>query len=102
MTKFKKVIATAEAKVAKAEAEAFAARLEAIEAILQNASEYDVLMLCARALATVVPDCCEKHQEEFKGELLRVLGDCVEIVRQERDAAEADENRGSDAHPPVH
>jgi hypothetical protein len=38
MTKFKKVIATAEAKVAKAEAEAFAARLEAIEAILQNAS----------------------------------------------------------------
>ena len=73
MTKFKKVIATAEAKVAKAEAEAFAARLEAIEAILQNASEYDVLMLCARVLATVVPDCCDKHQEEFKGELLRVL-----------------------------
>ena len=63
MTKFKKVIATAEAKVAKAEAEAFAARLEAIEAILQNASEYDVLMLCARVLATVVPDCCDKHQE---------------------------------------
>ena len=61
MTKFKKVIATAEAKVAKAEVEAFAARLEAIEAILQNAS--DVLMLCARVLATVVPDCCDKHQE---------------------------------------
>ena len=60
MTKFKKVIATAEAKVAKAEAEAFAARLEAIEAILQNASEYDALMLCARVLATVVPDCCDK------------------------------------------
>ena len=102
MTKFKKVIATAEAKVAKAEAEAFAARLEAIEAILQNASEYDVLMLCARVLATVVPGCCDKHQEEFKGELLRVLSDCVEIVRQERDAAEADEKRAGDAHPPVH
>ena len=97
MTKFKNVIATAEAKVAKAEAEAFAARLEAIEAILQNASEHDVLMLCVRVLATVVPDCCDKHQEEFKGELLRVLSDCVE-----RDAAEADENRDSDARPPVH
>ena len=59
-------------------------------------------MLCARALATVVPDCCDKHQEEFKGELLRVLSDCVEIVRQEREAAQADENRDSDAHPPVH
>ena len=102
MTKFKKVIATAEAKVAKAEAEAFAARLEAIEAILQNASEYDVLTLCARVLATVVPDCCDKHQEEFKGELLRVLSDCVEIVRQERNAAEAAENRDSEEHPPVH
>ena len=49
-----------------------------------------------------VPGGCEKHQEEFKGELLRVLSDCVEIVRQERDAAEADQNRDSDAHPPVH
>ena len=38
MANFKKTIATAKAKVAKAEIEAFTARLEAIDAILQDAA----------------------------------------------------------------
>ena len=99
MASFKKTISTAKAKVAKAEIVAFKARLEAIDAILQDASPDDVLSLCAHALADVVPNCCEAHQDEFKTELLRVLGDCV-AIRQEQDAAEADED--GDVHPQVH
>jgi hypothetical protein len=99
MANFKKTIATAKAKVANAEIEAFTARLEAIDAILENATPHDVLTLCARALADVVPNCCEAHQDEFKAEFLRVLSDCV-AVRQEQDAAEADEDDG--VHPQVH
>jgi hypothetical protein len=99
MANFKKTIATAKAKVAKAEIEAFKARLEALDEILQDASPHDVLSLCAHALADVVPNCCEAHQDEFKTELLRVLGDCV-AIRQEQDAAEADED--GDVHPQVH
>jgi hypothetical protein len=94
MANFKKTIATAKAKVAKAEIEAFKARLEAIDAILQDASPNDVLSLCAHALADVVPNCCEAHQDEFKAEFLRVLG-----IRQEQDAAEADED--GDVRPQV-
>ena len=99
MANFKKTVATAKAKVAKAENEAFTARLEAIDAILQDASPHDVLTLCARALAEVVPNCCEGHQDEFKAEFLRVLSDCV-AIRQEQDEAEADED--GDAHTSVH
>jgi hypothetical protein len=99
MADFKKTIATAKAKIAKAEIEAFKARLEAIDAILQNASPHEVLTLCARALADVAPNCCEAHQDEFKAEFLRVLGDCV-AVRQEQELAEADED--DDAHRQVH
>ena len=50
---------------------------EAIDAILQDASPRDVLVLCARALADVAPNCSEAHQDEFKAEFLRVLGDCM-------------------------
>ena len=99
MADFKKTIATAKAKVAKAEIEAFKARLEAIDAILQDASPHDVLTLCARALAEVAPDCCEAHQDEFKAEFLRVLGECIAAVRQAQDEAEAD---GVDVHQQVH
>jgi hypothetical protein len=88
MASFKKTVATAKAKVAKAEVEAFKARLEAIDTILQDASPHDVLTLCARALADVVPNCCEAHQDEFKAEFLRVLGECI-AVREELDEAEA-------------
>ena len=91
MADFKKTIATAKAKVAKAESEAFKARLEALDAILQDAAPHDVLTLCARALSEVAPTCCEAHQDEFKAEFLRVLNDCV-AVRQEQEAAEADED----------
>ena len=98
MASFKKTIATAKAKVTKAEIEAFTARLEALDAILQDASPDDVLSLCAQALAGVVPDCCEAHQDEFKAEFLRVLGGCV-AIRQEQDAAEADED--GDVRPQV-
>jgi hypothetical protein len=99
MADFNKTIATAKAKVAKAESLAFAARLEAIDAILRDASPDDVLALCARALAEIAPTCCEAHQDEFKAELLRVLGDCV-AIRQEQDEAEA--GGDEDVHPQVH
>jgi hypothetical protein len=98
MTAFKKTIATAKAKVADAETQAFMARLEAIDAILEGATPRDVLMLCAKALADVVPLCCEAHQDEFKADFLRALSDCI-AVQQEQDAAEAD---GDDARPQVH
>jgi hypothetical protein len=90
MANFKKTVATAKAKVAKAEIEAFNARLEAMDAILQDAPPHDVMTLCVRALAEVAPNCCEAHQDEFKAELLRALGDCV-AIRQEQEEAEDDE-----------
>jgi hypothetical protein len=43
------------------------ARLKAIGPILQDTPPYDVLTLCARALAEVVPNCCEALQDEFPG-----------------------------------
>ena len=99
MANFKNTIAAAKAKVAEADAKAFQARFEAIEAILEGANPHDVMMLCAHALAAVTPDCCEAHQNEFKAELLRVLGDCV-ALQEEQDAAEADGD--GDAPPHVH
>jgi hypothetical protein len=99
MANFKKTVATAKAKVAKAENEAFTARLEAIDDILRDASPDDVLALCARALAEVAPNCCEAHQDEFTAELLRVLSDCV-AVRQEQEEAEA--GGDDEAHTSVH
>jgi hypothetical protein len=90
---------TASARVAKAEIEAFNARLEAIDAILHDASSDDVLTLCAQALAAIAPSCCETHQDEFKTELLRVSGDCV-TVRQEQEEAES--GGDDEAHRSVH
>jgi hypothetical protein len=101
MASFKKTIATAKAKVAKAEIEAFNARLEAIDAILHDASPDDVLALCAQALAAIAPICCEMHQDEFKTELLRVLGDCV-ALRQEQEQEEAEADGEDEAHTSVH
>ena len=102
MANFKNTIAAAKAKVAEADAKAFQARFEAIEAILEGANPHDVMMLCAHALAAVAPNCCEAHQDEFKAELLRVLGDCV-AIRQEQEAAEdAAEDEGADVSPQVH
>ena len=71
------------------------ARLVAIDAILQSATPHDVLTLCAHAIAAVVPNCCEAHQDEFKAEFLGVLGDCVAIQQQEQD-------EDDDAHTSVH
>jgi hypothetical protein len=99
MANFKKTVATPKAKVAKAESLAFAARLEAIDAILQGAPPHDVLTLCVHAIAEVAPTCCEAHQDEFKTELLRALGDCV-AIRQEQEEAEAGED--DEAHTQVH
>ena len=99
MANFKKTVATARAKVAKADIEAFNARLEAIDAILHDASPDDVLTLCAQALAAIAPICCETHQDEFKMELRWVLGDCV-AIRQEQEEAEA--GRDDEAHTSVH
>jgi len=75
----------------RAEIEAFKARLEAIDAIIEGATAHDVLTLCASALAAVAPTCCEAHQDEFKAEFLRVLNDCL-AARQEQEAAEAPED----------
>jgi hypothetical protein len=99
MADFKKTIATAKAKVAKAESLAFAARLEAIDAILRDASLHDVLTLCVHAIAAVAPTCCEAHQDEFKAEFLRVLSDCI-AIRQGQDEAEA--GGDDEAHTSVH
>jgi hypothetical protein len=99
MADFKKTVATAKAKVAKAESLAFAARLEAMDAILQGAPPHDVMTLCVHALAEVAPNCCEAHQDEFKAELLRALSDCV-AIREEQDADEADGD--DDVHTSVH
>ena len=99
MGDFKKTIAKAKADVAKAENEAFLARLEAIEEILQDAPPYDVLMVCAHALAHATPICCEKHEDEVKTEFLRSLSDRIAVER-EQVAAEADQD--GDASPRVH
>ena len=98
MTSFKKT--TAKAKVADADTKAFMARLEAIDAILEGATPHDVLTLCAHALAAVAPLCCEAHQDEFKADLLQAVGECVETIQQEQDAADAAED--DDAHTSVH
>ena len=99
MADFKKTIATAKAKVAGAESKAFMARLEAIDAILEGATPHDVLTLCAHALAAVAPLCCEAHQDEFKADLLQAVGECVEIIQQEQDAADAGDD---EVHTSVH
>jgi hypothetical protein len=67
-------------------------------ATLHDATPHDVLALCAHALAGVVPNCCDAHQDEFKAEFLRVLGDCV-AVQQEQAEADGDED---DAPAQVH
>jgi hypothetical protein len=85
MADFKKTIATARAKVDDAETKAFMARLDAIDAILQGATSYDVMRLAAHALAATVPNCCEAHQDEFKADFLQMLGECVAEQQKERD-----------------
>ena len=99
MPDFRHTIATAKARVADAETKAFMARLEAIDAILQNATPHDVVALCAHGLAGAAPLCCEAHQDEFKADLLQALGERVAIVQQEQDAGEAGED---EAHTSVH
>jgi hypothetical protein len=96
---FTKVIADARTKVARAKTDGFMARLEAVDTILEDAEPYDVLMVCAHVLAQVMPLCCEAHEDEFKAEFLRILGDCVD---QERDAADAEEGGDGGASPQVH
>ena len=99
MSRFKKTIAGAKGKIAKAETEAFMARLEAIEAILEGANPHDVMMLCAHAIAGAAPLCCDQHQDEFKAEFLRILGDRIALEQAQEDEADADEDGG--ALPPV-
>jgi hypothetical protein len=99
MTNFKKTIAAAKTKIAKAEAEAFAARLEAIEDILEGATPQNAMTLCARILARAAPLCCDQHQDEFRSEFLRMLGDCIAVEQETEAAADADEAGG--ALPPV-
>ena len=97
-TDFTKVVADARAKVARAKTDAFIARLEAADTILEDAEPYDVLMVCAHVLAQVVPLCCEAHEDEFKAELLRLLSDCAAQEREfEENAADAE---GDGATPP--
>ena len=81
----------------RAKTDAFMARLEAIDTILEDAEPYDVLMVCAHVLAQVVPLCCEAHEDEFKTEFLQILSDCVD---QERDVPDAADAEGDDGAPP--
>jgi hypothetical protein len=67
MADFKKTTATAKAKVAQAEIEAFKARLEAIEEILQGAPPLDVLTLCARAVGRSRPDLLRCPRRRIRG-----------------------------------
>ena len=99
MANFKNTIAAAKAKVAEADAKAFQARFEAIEAILEGANPHDVMMLCAHAPAGAAPLCCDQHQDEFKAEFLRILGDRIALEQAQEDEADADEDGG--ALPPV-
>jgi hypothetical protein len=88
-------IAAADEKVSRAEFEAFMARGEAIDAILENATDHDAMMLCAQALARVLPTCCGEHKEEAMAEFLRLLSDCTRMQ------AEDDEARGeAEEEPP--
>jgi hypothetical protein len=91
---YTEIIADAAVKVARAQNDAFVARLDAIDTILEDADPYDVLMVCAHVLAQVMPLCCEAHEDEFKAEFLQILGDCVE---HERDAAEGEGGADGDA-----
>ena len=98
---FTKIVADARAKIGRAKTEAFMARLDAINTILEDAEPYDVLVVCAHVLAQVIPLCCEKHEDEFKSELLRLLSDCIVQERElEENAAEAEAD--GDAPPQVH
>ena len=98
---FTKTIADARTKVAKAQTDVFMARLEAVDTILEDAEPYDVLMVCAHALAQVIPLCCEKHEDEFRSELLRLLSDCTAQERGfEENATEVEAD--GDAPPQVH
>jgi hypothetical protein len=97
MPSFKKTIATAKAKIDDAETQAFMARLDAIDAILQGATPYDVMMLAAHALARAAVTCCEEHEAEFKADFLQMLGEAIESLEA---AAEADAD--DDTHTSVH
>jgi hypothetical protein len=97
MPDFKKPVADAKVKIAKAETTAFMARLEAIDAILEGADPDDVMLLCALVLARASPLCCAEHQNEFEADFLRMFTDCVVMKQQEQAeqdeaAAEADDN----------
>src|SRR3974390_1774448 len=100
MANSKKTIATARAKVAEADAKAFQARFEEIEAILQGAAPHDVMTLCAHALAAVAPNCCEAHQDEFKAAHRGVLRQPVPLQRPYADDRHTHDNEGQP--PPSH
>jgi hypothetical protein len=101
MASYKKTIADAKAKIAKAEARAFIARMEAIVAILEGADPDDIMLLCASALTNVAPLCCDEHLDEFKEELLRMLDGCLAVAREREEQAAAEADDG-DAPPKVH
>jgi hypothetical protein len=88
MASFKETVAATKLKIAKAEAAAFMARMEAIDAIFAGASPDDIMLLCSNALMNALPLCCNQHLEKFKEEFLRMLDSCVAMARQ--DEAEAD------------
>jgi hypothetical protein len=92
-------IAVADEKASRAGFEAFMARGEAIDAILENATAHDAMMLCARALAGVLPTCCGEHKEEAMAEFLRLLSDCTRMrAEDEEERGEADEDQPPRVH----
>jgi hypothetical protein len=106
MASFKKTVAAAKAKVVKAETEAFMARLEAINSIVDGADPNDIMQLCAHVLAHAAPLCCEPHQDEFQAEFLRMLGDCLamehKLAQEQQQEPDAEPDDDGDAPPRVH
>jgi hypothetical protein len=99
MAEFKKPVVRAQKKVAKAQADIFVARMEAIDSILEGADPDDIMLVCVTALAEVAPLCCDQHLEEFKAELLERLDHCVAMAREN---AEADAAEVEDTPPQLH
>jgi hypothetical protein len=83
MPDFKKTIATVKKKVAMAEARAFIARMEALDAVLEGANPDDIMQLAAHALAEVAPDCCERHLEEFQAGFLQMVDGFIAVARED-------------------
>jgi hypothetical protein len=94
-----KAIAAAMAKVSDAGSDAFGARLEAIDAIIQGASRYDVMALCAYALSVEAPTCCAEREGRFKTDFLDMLNEAIARFREPDEDEATDDAASTGAAP---